>query len=99
MGRRILLDQTVGFSGSAAGNWLATLSLLRTSLCTCLTGEVAIDWVTGRSGSTAQKGGIEPGSMYSQAYVSMDGVGGRSASVAPCDRVSLKRRAREAGRG
>jgi len=44
-------------------------------------------------------GGTEPGSMYSQAYISVIGVGGRSASIAPCDRVYLKRRALEAGRG
>jgi len=32
--------------------------------------------------------GLGPGSMYSQAYVSIDGIGGQSASIAPCDRVS-----------
>jgi len=43
--------------------------------------------------------GVGSGSMYSQAYVSADGVGGQRASVALCDRSSeLKIEAREAER-
>ena len=43
--------------------------------------------------------GVGSGSMYSQAYVSADGVGGQRASVALCDRSSeLKIEARGAER-
>jgi len=31
--------------------------------------------------------GVRSGSMYSQAYISADGVGGRRSSIAPYDRV------------
>jgi len=52
-------------------------------------------WPVGLDDPLWQRG-VEFGSMYSQAYVSVDGVGDRSASIALCDWVPLKRRAREA---
>ena len=47
--------------------------------------EIAIDWVTGRSAAEeSSASAAAAGSMYSQACISVVGVGGRSASVALC---------------
>ena len=80
MGRRILLDQTVGFFSSDVGGDVGGVEFGPHRLVP------VSDW-GGRYRLGHQPvgfdeqllgSGIEPGSMYSQAYVSVNGVGGQA---------------------